>query len=209
LRLHEHVVETAPTDDLFVSIAQGLQERNKARRESVDVRCAKAAEIAAEWDCFIAWCNLNDESVLLASIMNSNEITGSMKPDKKEDLLMGFAHGDISSIVTKPKVAGFGLNWQHCNKMVFVGLSDSFEAFYQAVRRCWRFGQKNPVDVHVVISDREGAVLDNIKRKQAQHDQMSAEMMNIMRDLTIAEIKGATVEKSEYIPIEKMIKPKF
>ena len=209
LRLHEHIVETSPTDDLFVSIAQGLQERNKARRDSVESRCRKAAEITKDWDCFIGWCNLNDESELLADLMGSSEITGSMKPEKKEELILGFTHQDINSIITKPKIAGFGLNWQHCNKMIFVGLSDSFEAFYQAVRRCWRFGQTQPVDVHIIISDREGAVLDNIKRKQRQHDQMSAEMMTIMRDYTVAEIKGATINKTDYLPQEKMIKPKF
>ena len=93
--------------------------------------------------------------------------------------------------------------------MIFIGLSDSFESFYQAVRRCWRFGQSKPVDVHVVISDREGAVLDNIKRKQRQHDQMAFEMSTVMRDLTIAEIKGVTVDSTDYLPVEPLILPEF
>jgi len=209
LNLYEHIVETAPTDDLFVSIAQGLQERNKARRESVRMRCEKAAELMKEWDCSIAWCNLNDESMLISDLSGSVEITGSMKPDDKENKIMGFTQCDINSITTKPKIAGFGLNWQHCNKMVFVGLSDSFESFYQAVRRCWRFGQKKPVDVHIVISDREGAVLDNIKRKQAQHEQMANEMADVMREFTISEIKGVTLDKADYIPQEKIKIQKF
>lgn len=209
LNLYEHIVETEPTDDLFVSIAQGLQERNKARRESVSGRCKKAAEIIRDWDCGIVWCNLNDESELISDLSGSVEITGSMKPENKEKCIMGFTDGEISKITTKPKIAGFGLNWQHCNKMVFVGLSDSFESFYQAVRRCWRFGQSKPVDVHIVISDREGAVLDNIKRKQGQHDQMSKEMAMVMHDLTLAEIKGVTLDKADYLPQEKMTKPEF
>jgi superfamily II DNA or RNA helicase len=209
LTLHEHIVETEPTDDLFVSIAQGLQERNKARRESVDARSKKASDLMAGWDCGIAWCNLNDESRMVADLDCASEVFGSQKPEIKEKIIIGFTDGEISHIVTKPKIAGFGLNWQHCNKMVFVGLSDSFESFYQAVRRCWRFGQTMPVDVHIVISDREGAVLDNIKRKQRQHDQMSKEMVSIMRDLTISEIKGATVEKADYFPQEKMTLPNF
>jgi hypothetical protein len=209
LNLHEHIVETAPTDDLFVSIAQGLQERNKARRESVELRCKKAVELMKDWDCSIAWCNLNDESQLISDLSGSVEITGSMKPEDKENKIMGFTCGDIKSITTKPKIAGFGLNWQHCNKMVFVGLSDSFEAFYQAVRRCWRFGQTEAVDVHIVISDREGAVLDNIKRKQAQHEQMAKEMAVIMRDFTLAEIKGVTLDKADYLPQEKIKIQKF
>jgi hypothetical protein len=209
LNLYEHVVETAPTDDMFVSIAQGLQERNQARRESIDLRCHKAVEIMNEWDCGIAWCNLNDESALIAELAKAIEVQGSQKPEIKESRILGFTDGEIDKLVTKPKIAGFGLNWQHCNKMVFVGLSDSFESFYQAVRRCWRFGQTQPVDVHIVISDREGAVLENIKRKQAQHEQMSKEMMMIMRDLTIAEIKGAILDKADYVPQETMTIPAF
>lgn len=209
LVFHEHIVETNPTEDLFVTIAQGLLERNRARKDSVDARCNKAAELMEGWDRSIAWCNLNDESKMISALSNSVEITGSMKPDHKEDSIIGFTDGEIDSITTKPKIAGFGLNWQHCNKMVFVGLSDSFEAFYQAVRRCWRFGQKNQVDVHIVISDREGAVLNNIKRKQSQNDQMASEMAAIMRDLVISEIKGATLEKMDYMPQEKMTTPSF
>lgn len=209
LNLHEHIVETEPTDDLFVSIAQGLQERNKARRESVDLRSKKAALLMNDWDCGIAWCNLNDESESIASLTGAQEITGSQKTEQKESYILGFTDGTINKIVTKPKIAGFGLNWQHCNKMVFVGLSDSFESFYQAVRRCWRFGQTSEVDVHIVISDKEGSVLDNIKRKQRQHDQMSIEMCGIMRDYTVAEIKGAKIEKADYLPQEKLIKPMF
>ena len=210
LKMYEHVVETAPSDDLFVTIAEGLQERNKARRESVLERCKEASDITDEWDDnYIVWCNLNDESKTIANITGATEVTGSMKPCDKENVIMAFTDGDVDSIVTKPKIAGFGLNWQHCNKMVFVGLSDSFEAFYQAVRRCWRFGQDRPVEVHIVISDREGAVLGNIKRKQRQHDQMSAEMMNIMRDLTVKKIKGAKLEKTDYVPQEKMTMPEF
>ena len=209
LRLHEHVVKTEPTDDLFVSIAQGLLERNKARRDSVNDRCNKAAEIARDMDCYIVWTNLNDESKLIAESTGATEITGSMDHSKKEEAITRFSHQGIKSIVTKPKIAGFGLNWQHCNKMIFVGLSDSFEQFYQAVRRCWRFGQSNPVDVHIVISDREGAVLDNIKRKQSQHDQMSREMIAVTKDLTKREIRGALLEKSDYVPQEQFKKPLF
>ena len=209
LVFHEHIVDTDPTEDLFVTIAQGLLERNRARKDSVDARCNKAAELMAGWDRSIAWCNLNDESKLISVLSDSIEITGSMKPEDKEKKIIGFTDGEIQSITTKPKIAGFGLNWQHCNKMVFVGLSDSFEAFYQAVRRCWRFGQESQVDVHIVISDREGAVLNNIKRKQAQNDQMAGEMAAIMRDLVVSEINGATLEKMDYMPQEAMTTPSF
>lgn len=209
LNMFEHIVETDPDGDLFVQIAQGLQERNQARRESVELRSKKAAEIMNNWDCGIAWCNLNDESELIAQLSGGVEISGSQKPEVKEKNILDFTDSEIKKIVTKPKIAGFGLNWQHCNKMVFVGLSDSFESFYQAVRRCYRFGQTKQVEVHIVISDREGAVLDNIKRKQEQHEQMSKEMVKIMRDLTIAEVRGITVEKAEYNPKKNIQLPKF
>lgn len=209
LTLHEHIVESGIYGDMFVDIAQGLQERNNARRETISQRCEKAKSIIDEWDSGIAWCNLNDESSLIAEKTEAHEVFGSQTPKVKEDILGRFSKGEIKKLVTKPKIAGFGLNWQHCNKMVFVGLSDSFEAFYQAVRRCWRFGQIKPVDVHIVVSDREGAVLDNIKRKQAQHDQMSKEMANIMREFTKKELSGFQDDKDLYEPQIKINIPNF
>ena len=209
LEYESHVVETGVTEGLFVKVAQGLQERNTARRESVDMRVAKAAEIANSVDgACIVWCNLNDESAKLEALINNGvQVYGSMKPEIKEKLISGFSTGEITKLITKPKIAGFGLNWQHCNTVIFVGLSDSWEAFYQAVRRCWRFGQNKPVNVHIVTADTEGAVLANIIRKQNQNEQMGKEMAAIMSSLTISEIKGACQEKADYFPVEKMKKP--
>lgn len=210
LHIIEHVIETDATNGLFIDIAQGLQERNKARRESVNLRAEKAAEIMRDWDCGIAWCNLNDESELITDLVEGCfEVTGSMTPDEKEKVLIGFSDGEILKISTKPKIAGFGLNWQHCNKMLFLGLSDSWESFYQAVRRCYRFGQTKEVFVHVVISDREGAVLSNIKRKREQDEQMRSEMQSIMGDLVRSNIKKSTVEKAEYKPQKAITLPSF
>ena len=208
---HNHVVETGENDGLFVKIAQGLQDRNTARRESVDLRVDKAAEIANSIDgACIVWCHLNDESQKLETqIVDGVQIFGAMKPEIKEGLITCFTEGEILKLITKPKIAGFGLNWQHCNHMIFVGLSDSWESFYQAVRRCWRFGQDKPVHVHIVTADTEGAVLENIRRKQQLNDEMSKEMAAVMRDLTVAEIKGATTEKTDYIPCEEMAKPSW
>ena len=206
---HEHVVETGVNDGLFAKIAQGLQERNQARRESVDLRVMQAAEIANSINgpCVI-WCHLNDESAKLEQwITDGVQVYGSMKPEAKEELIGGFTSGDIDKLITKPRIAGFGLNWQHCNHMVFTGLSDSWESFYQAVRRCWRFGQDKPVHVHIVTADTEGAVLENIRRKQAQHDQVSEEMAKVMKDYTVAEIKGASIEKADYVAVEDMRVP--
>jgi hypothetical protein len=96
------------------------------------------------------------------------------------------------------------MNWQHCNRMAFVGLSDSWEQYHQAVRRCWRFGQTKPVQVDIIVADTEGAVLENIRRKQAQNDEMQKEMVAIMRDYTVAEIKGAMANKADYLPSQSM-----
>lgn len=211
LRMHEHTVETGDQDGLFAKVAQGLQERNQARRGSVEMRVALAAEIVSEMTGpVIIWCHLNAESEMLAShIDGAEQVFGAMSPDDKERLLLGFTDGDVSRLVTKPKIAGYGLNWQHCNQVVFVGLSDSWESFYQAVRRCWRFGQDRPVDVHIITADTEGAVLENIRRKQKQNDEMAAEMAMVMRDYTSAEIRGSRVEKADYLPAEKMEIPSW
>lgn len=211
LIFHNHIVETGVTDGLFVKIAQGLQERNQARRESVDLRVAKAAEIANAVDGYcLVWCHLNRESELLEQTIDGGvQVFGSMQPEKKESLISGFADGDVHKLITKPKIAGFGLNWQHCNHMVFTGLSDSWESFYQAVRRCWRFGQTKPVHVHIVTADTEGAVLENIHRKNRQNEEMTREMALIMRDYTIAEIRGIQPQKADYITLSKMESPSW
>jgi len=208
---HDHIVETGDNDGLFVKLALGLQERNAARRESIDARVAKAAEIVNQIDgpC-IVWCHLNAESEKLAALIDGGvQVYGSMKPEVKEELINGFSTGQVVKLITKPKIAGFGLNWQHCNDMVFVGLSDSWESFYQAVRRCWRFGQEKPVRVHIVTADTEGAVLENIRRKQENNNHMAEEMGRIMRDYTLAEINGASVEKTDYVPCDQMVLPSW
>ncbi len=211
LIMHEHIIETNPDGSLFVQPAQGLQERNKARKESVDARVAKAAEIANSIDSeVLVWCHLNEESEkLTASINDAIEVSGSSKPEHKEKTLLGFADGEVKCLVSKPKIAGFGMNWQNCNHMIFVGLSDSFEAFYQAVRRCWRFGQTKPVHVHVISADTEGAVVENIRRKNLQHEELSAKMVDHMKTMMEKEIFSAATEKTDYNPTVKIKLPKF
>lgn len=200
LVFHEHIIESGMTDGLFAPIATGLLERNRARRDTVEARVSEAAMIAngIEGQCLV-WCHLNDESEqLAAAIDGALQVTGSDDPDHKKSALLGFARGEVSRLVTKPKIAGFGMNWQSCNHMVFVGLSDSWEQFYQAVRRCWRYGQTEPVHVHIVSADVEGGVLANIKRKEAQHKQLTHEMIEVMRHKTLAELGRAEQEKAIY-----------
>ena len=202
LILHEVCVSVdQPADgQLFPMLAATLQERLQARRDTLGDRVADAARIVNGTDePFLLWCNLNAESEALAkSIPGAVELTGSDSPEAKEAAMLGFTRGDIKRLVTKPSIAGFGMNWQHCNNMAFVGLSDSYEAFYQAVRRCWRFGQKKPVNVYVVTAETEGAVVANIKRKEADAMKMAENMVSHMKDLNAEAVRGVVREKSEY-----------
>lgn len=213
LNQYEHIVPTGKKLDgaLFASEAQTLSERNTARRITIEDRVAKAAEIVnASDESWIVWCNLNDESKLLTqSIPGAVEIKGSDKPEYKEEMMRAFSRGEVEKLVTKPSIAGFGMNWQHCRNMAFVGLNDSFEQLYQAIRRCWRFGQEREVNVHVISSDLEGATLENIKRKERQAEEMTEEMAVHMADLTSREIKRLEREKTDYIPQVPFKVPSF
>lgn len=209
LEFHEHIIESGITDGLFAPVATGLQDRNKARKETVDDRVAMASRLANDLQGqVLVWCHLNDESEKLAdAIDGAVEVTGSDPAAHKSSTMLGFARGEVRALVSKPKIAGFGMNWQNCNQMVFVGLSDSWEQFYQSVRRCWRYGQDKPVHVHIVSADVEGAVLDNIKRKEAQQRELKAEMIQIMRGKTLAQLGRAEQEKTEYAANESMDVP--
>lgn len=171
LNVHVHEVDGdhIAEDRLFAVPASTLGERRQARRESLGQRVGLALELARGNEPCVVWCDLNVESEALArAIPDAVEVRGSDDPDAKEDRLLAFTDGRARVIVTKPRIGGWGLNWQHCARMIFVGLSDSYEAYYQAVRRCWRFGQRRPVEVHIVASRLEQAVLENIRRKEAQ-----------------------------------------
>ena len=211
IHYHSHVIDTVPDGSLFVEPAQSLIERNRARKESIEERCRLAADIANGLDepCVI-WCNLNDESELLKTLVDGAiEVKGSDKDEHKTNAMIQFADAEIKALVTKPKIAGFGMNWQSSRHCIFVGLSDSWESFYQAIRRQWRFGQLRDVHVHIVSADTEGAVVENIRRKDEQHEELSTAMMKHMRTLTQKTVLGATVEKTEYAPSVEMIIPEW
>lgn len=154
------------------------------------------------------WCDLNDEADKLCSIVYSaREVRGSDSPDRKDVRLTAFTEGLIRRLVTKPSIAGFGLNWQKCHNMIFVGLSDSYEMLYQAIRRCWRFGQKQPVNVYIVISQAEGAIKENIIRKDEQCKAMIAEMVKHTKDILAADIKATVRMTDLYEPTVDMTTP--
>lgn len=203
LVVHPHIVEAqhAPEGHLFALEASTLQERQQARKITTPERVAKVAEIVATkpLEPWLIWCNLNTESQAAAdSIPGAIEITGSDSIEEKESRMLGFSEGAHQIIVTKPSIAGFGMNWQHCPNVIFLGLSDSYEQFYQAIRRCWRFGQTKPVHCHVVTSDLEGAVVQNIQRKEQDAARMAEGMVSHMRQLNEQEIRGTVRTGTDY-----------
>jgi len=215
LAFHEIVTEceAGETDDgqmmLVPGVAQSLIDRRRARRNSLEDRCAAAAEIAngSAEQCLI-WCDLNDESATLTKMIDGAvEVRGSDSREDKTDRLTGFSAGRYRALVSKPSIAGFGMNWQNCHRMVFVGLSDSYEMFYQAVRRCWRFGQDCPVDVYIIISEEEGAVKANIDRKERDARIMTAEMTQHARASLDGVLKMQQNQRDEYNPKIEMLIP--
>ena len=204
LRIHELTVPVDITESadgfLFRMPAETLQGRQQERRLTIDKRADKCSEIVngdrEEW---LMWCNLNKESESLVSRINGAvEIKGSDKREIKEERMLGFSSGDIKKLVTKPKIAGFGMNWQHCSNVVFMGLSDSYEQFYQAIRRCWRFGQKKPVDCYIVTAETEGAVVENIKRKEQNAKMMAENMVKHMQVYNEENIRMKVHKKQDY-----------
>lgn len=202
LEYSEHVVSAGEQEgELFARPAMGLAERRKAQRESVEARCKALADLVnSEPDePWLIWCHLNDEAAMLAELIpGAVNVQGSDSPEVKAKNLLGFAHGDVRVLISKPKIAGFGMNWQHCARMAFVGLDDSFEKFYQAVRRCYRFGQKRSVKVHLFTAENEGQILMNLKRKEEAHHEMSASMIEHMKDIMNHELAGQTNIVDEY-----------
>lgn len=202
LHYHEHVVETEQLEgELFARPAMGLAERRKAQRDSIEARCKALADIvnAEPNEPWLIWCHLNDEAELITQLIDGAvNVQGSDSVESKAKNLLGFAHGELRVLVSKPKIAGFGMNWQHCARMAFVGLDDSFEKFYQAVRRCYRFGQKREVQVHLFTAENEGQILANLKRKELQHHEMSASMIDHMKDIMNNELTGQTNTVDEY-----------
>ena len=163
--------DEAPEGQLFATELGGVGGRAAVRRSTVEARVERTVELVAQHpdDQWIVWCGLNDEATSVArSIPGAVNVDGSWDPDAKAEALEQFQDGQIRVLVTKISIAGFGMNFQNCHRMAFLGLGDSFEAYYQAVRRCWRFGQQHPVEAHVVVSELEQQIVSNVARKQTQ-----------------------------------------
>jgi superfamily II DNA or RNA helicase len=192
MNLHHHTV-TADNSDcstLFAMAAYTMQERLQARRDTIKKRTEAVAKMANNDETWIVWCNLNSEAELATELIDGAvNVTGSMSIDAKSDAMMAFSRGEIRVLVTKPKIAGFGMNWQHCSNVAFLGLNDSWESYYQAVRRCWRFGQERTVNVHIVTADIEGEVVSNISRKDAAAEEMHRSMIDHTKYISAGAIR--------------------
>lgn len=199
INFHEHNVETCLTTHTLFSVdARGIQEQRQARRDTLAERVKRAADLANSNDeQWLVWCDLNAESeALTKSIPGAVEVTGSDTPDHKETAMMGFAEGRVRVLVSKPDIAGFGMNFQRCHNMAFVGLGNSYEKYYQSLRRCWRFGQTQDVHAHVIVSEADGAVVRNIERKERAHNVMMGELVKAMGNLELA--IGSDREEMDY-----------
>ena len=165
---------------LFDVPAHGLREEREENRRTLVERCEAAAATLADADRAVAWCHLNDESALLTELIDGAvEVIGSDTADAKEDKLAAFTRGEIRVLVTKPAIGAWGLNWQHCHRMTYFP-SHSYEQWYQAIRRCWRFGQQHRVEVDVITTEGGSRVLANLQRKADQADQMFSALVEHM-----------------------------
>lgn len=185
---------------MFGKIAKRQSEVMQEQRMTVEGRCEKAVELANNHDTSVYWCNRNDEGDLLEKLdSNSVQLKGSMKLDQKEEILIAFANGDIKKLITKAKMTGFGLNWQHCNHTVYFP-TFSFEQYYQAIRRFWRFGQKENVFVDRVLSDGQKRVIDTLDMKTEKNIRLFAKLVSMMN-------QSYTSNHKEFN--KEIIKPKF
>lgn len=213
LHLHEHTVSTEMplSGMLFAAEAQTLSERRDARRLSLDDRVGECAAIVnADNQSWVVWCDLNAEGdALTKAIDGAVQIAGADSIEVKEERLRAFAAGEFRVLVSKPSICGFGLNWQHSARMAFVGVTDSFEAYYQAVRRCWRFGQKRDVHVHIFASQAEGAVVANLKRKDRDAQVMAESLSAETREAVMRAVTGTTRSTNVHNAAHRVAVPAF
>jgi len=179
----------------------GIQGRSAARRDSLKHRCDAAIRLVESTPgAWIVWTGLNDEQDAIATALDGDAVSVAGKDSEhvKQSRLEAFIAGKVRVLVTKPSIAGFGLNLQHCAQMAFVGLGDSFETYYQALRRCYRFGQARPVDAYVIVSEAETEIVANVRRKEAEAGALSAQLVAAMADAEREEI-GMTTRQTETI----------
>ncbi len=180
----QHLINatTPPPGELFMRPAIGLKEQREELKATITQRCEKVAELVDHKEPFLIWCHLNDEGDLLEKLLpNALQVAGKHSDDEKERRLNAFSSGEVQGMITKPKIAGFGMNWQHCAHMTFFP-SNSYEQYYQGVRRCWRFGQDKPVKVDMVTTHGMETILNNLQNKSHAADEMFSRLVKNMND---------------------------
>jgi hypothetical protein len=189
LRIHGEViaVDHAPEGQLFATDLGGVGGRARVRRSTASVRVNRAAELLDHDRPAIAWCGLNAEADdLTVAVKGAENLYGTLPPERKVEIIEAFLDGEIRVLVTKPSIAGWGMNFQHAAQQVFVGIGDSWESYYQAIRRSWRFGQTRPVDVHIVVSELEQQIVDNVRAKESSAAEMTDRLVAAMNSVEAA-----------------------
>lgn len=187
----ELLPSTGPIGDaLFPEMGlKGLSGRIAARKTALTDRVVRLQELTAREGQWVLWCGLNAESDALAkAIPDAVNVSGDDSYSEKVGAIQSFTAGRIRALISKPKILGFGMNFQHCHQMAFVGLSDSYETYYQCIRRCWRYGQRHPVRVHVVVSEAERMVVENVRRKEANALSLAERLLTHLRDYEREEV---------------------
>jgi superfamily II DNA or RNA helicase len=213
LRMHEEILRVDhlaawKTGALFATESMTLSEQRGVRRATMDQRVETAAALTDGEDAVLIWCELNDEGdAIERAIPGSVQVRGSDSPESKEDRLLGFADGSYRVLVTKPSIAGFGMNWQHCARMIFVGASHSYEQTYQAIRRCWRFGQKRPVDVFIIRAETDSHVVANYRRKEQDVTRMAEDTAPHVIAAVRESLGASQREWNDYTPNTTMTIP--
>ena len=196
---NQSMIDTSGQVQIFTPIAKSFAEVRYEQKQTEEVRCKKAVELA-QGNTSVYWCNTNNESSLLKSMdRDAVEIIGSQSIERKEEILLSFSRGEIKRIITKAKMTSFGLNWQHCNHSVFFP-TYSYEQYYQAVRRFWRFGQTKDVTIDVVVSDGQTRVLEALQQK-------TDKAIQLYRNLTENVNRQFTITHKEFN--KEVIKPRF
>ena len=185
---------------MLPSAAIGLDEQRAEKRRTLVLRCEKVASLVPKDKSCLVWCHLNDEGDLLEKIIpDAVQVAGKDNDEFKENKLIDFSKGDVRVLITKPRIGGFGMNWQHCSEMTFFP-SHSHEQFYQASRRCWRFGQKNEVNCYLVASNRESIVMHNMIRKERQSIEMYDGIIREMAEFQLSKKETKSRMKRMEIP---------
>lgn len=192
-------INGATPGQLFHRGLSGIQDRIKVRKLTATDRVARVAELVATPGQWIVWCGLNDEGRALGRLLPDAELVeGAMEDEAKIAASSRWLSGESRVLIAKPSIYGFGMNFQNCHQVAFLGLGDSYEQYYQAIRRCWRFGQTKPVDVWIVVSNLEEEIVQNVKRKEAQAATTASEVISHVRDDEREEIIGATQHSDAY-----------